>query len=162
LTNAAQSAWALERPFREQARKLFSRGRARVLAEPQAGPKPLFRPLDFCRPAGHCARHSDTAKPDAVALHRKRFVGPLIEMTPSGAVAVLRASGGRGSPSAAARSAPVPRLRAAEHQMPMVGHQAIRQQAHAGYEFEGLREDAHERRVVRVIIENAASIVAAV
>ena len=131
-----------QRPSRQQ--RLFL-GRT-VSPAMQTGPTPAFRPRGTS-PARRPLDIPTNREEVLVVLHRKGFEAALVKVAAAGTVAVsvpaLRV--GKGQP--AREAGQVPRLPAPDHQMPMAGERAIRQEPGLR-PFHGLFEHPLECRVI--------------
>jgi hypothetical protein len=89
-----------------------------------------------------------------IGLHRKRFEAALIQMAAANVLVMgmLPLRKGQGQPMHDIGQFAI--LLRPKHEVPMVGHQAIGQQAHAGHVLLRLGHDIEERRVVHFFVKD--------
>ena len=143
LQLAEPESRARHRPFAEE------RCRQRVLALPvkEARPRPLFRARTQVGPQRVALDVPAHREKVIVLLDRKRLESPLIEMTgPGGSVVRMPALRVRQSqPTHEPRQVAV--CTRPQHQVPVIGHQAIRQHPHVAA-FASFLQHRLERRVI--------------
>ena len=123
-----------------------------VPADVDARPPPILGPFDQRRAFGVSFHVPNQGEKMAVRFDRERFVAALLEVTVShrtrAGVITLRVRQGK----ALQKSRPVAVTARRQHQVPMVGHPAVSQNAQ-GHERESLPQDTEKILILRVALE---------
>ena len=150
---AAVQGWQLERP---------SAGRRPAMnAITQAGPTPVFRSVDKTGPQRVCLDVADDVEILRRSVDDERVVAPLIDVAMPNGVRCTSSPGGMNTREALQKPAEFIGGLGPHHQVPVVGHQDIRQKPHRDV-VANLFNQSPESAVRGVVVEEAPPVVSTV
>lgn len=153
------------RPRRQRRQDDTGVRRGCVHAQSQAAPAPILRPPDEAGAQRIAfdvtAERQEMALAPSVGLDRKALVCPLIQVPAPGGVAVFVPSADVRHGEALHESAEIAVIARAQHQVPMVGHQAVGEQLDRHHR-QHLGEALFKGRIVTGTVEEISACVRAV